>query len=183
VGRGESGRIKVTDLGMRLAYPGTPEEGSAAKKAAFKTPELYTKLLERYAGAVVTKDGLKNILFRDYKIVESMAPLAAEAFLDSLKVAELMSAENVVFGEGAPSRVDEAPKPGATGTSSGPAPRGMKQVLVPDDFVVYKCKISRGRVIDVPLPPNLADSDVKRIHAFLQTQIDEPAEDVQKSEP
>jgi hypothetical protein len=50
---------------------------------------------------------------------------------------------------------------------------GLKRLHVPEDFVIYKCKISGGRVIDIPLPPKLTQSDVRRLYAFLQTQVDD----------
>jgi hypothetical protein len=115
--------------------------------AAFKKPELYSKLLERLAGhPVPTKDGLKNILYRDYKIVESMAPIAADAFLESLKVAGLVTAGNsIAAGDSAVPALD--PHEG-TGAGERPKPN-TKMLVVPDDFIVYKCKISKGRVIDI----------------------------------
>ncbi len=49
----------------------------------------------------------------------------------------------------------------------------IKPNYVPWDFVLYKCKISGGQVIELALPPNLTAEDVKRIHAFLLTQVDD----------
>ncbi len=176
VGRGENGRIKVTELGMRVAMPLTPDIGRIAKIAAFRNPELYTKLLERFAGSLQpAKEGLKNLLYTDYKIVESMAPIAADAFLDSLKVAGLVNASNVITSEGSAS-VEEGQKPlPATDVpgSGVPAIAGMQTLSVPADFVIYKCKIGGGRVINIPLPPAFTKTDMKRLHAFLETQVDE----------
>lgn len=177
VGRGESGRIKLTELGMRVALPG-PGEERAAKVAAFKTPELYTKLLERFAGAEKpSKEGLKNILHRDYRIVESMAPLAADAFLDSLAVAGLIAADGTISTEGLPTvatvAAEEKPTPQGIKPSQPPAPDGKKAIYVPEDYVIYKCKISGGLVIDIPLPPKLTSADVNKLHNFLQTQVDD----------
>ncbi len=178
IGRGDTGRIKVTDLGLRIVMASSPEAASAAKIAAFKKPELYASLLERFAGTVPTKEGLKNLLYTDYKIVESMAPIAAEAFIDSLKVAGLVDANNAVsVGEPA------SPASGAAGAakeSAPPAthvPENMQTLHVPADFVIYKCKIGQGRVINIPLPPRFTSSDVKRLHAFLATQVDDDDSD------
>ncbi len=49
----------------------------------------------------------------------------------------------------------------------------LKPNYVPWGFVLYKCKISGGQVIELPLPPKLTAEDVKRLHAFLLTQIDD----------
>jgi hypothetical protein len=177
VGRGDSGRIKVTPLGLRVVLPG-PNEERAAKIAAFKTPELYTSLLTKFAGAPVpTKDGLKNILYREFGIVESMTTLAAEAFLDSLKVADLVTPGGLITTDAVDTPAPEnTVKKTAETAIEAPAPRGMKSLLVPENFVIYKCKISGGRVIDIPLPPEFSQSDVKRLYAFLQTQVDDDDE-------
>lgn len=49
-----------------------------------------------------------------------------------------------------------------------------RRVIVPADFVLYACKLSRGRFVQIPLPLDLSIADVERIHAFLLTQVDDP---------
>jgi hypothetical protein len=171
IGRGDDAQVKLTELGRRIALPGTPDEERATKASVLKQPELYLKLLEQFAGAPVpSKEALKNILLRDYKIVESMAGNAADAFLDSLKVAELIGSNNTVLADAA------APenKPSVEeGLKSEAPPPGMQTLQVPADFVIYRCKISGGRIIEVPLPPRFTQGDVDRLHAFLKTQVDD----------
>jgi hypothetical protein len=141
--------------------------------AAFRTPQLYSKLLERFAGhPVPQKEGLRNLLFREFGIVESMAAYAAEAFLDSLKDAGLINANNSISvnGASAPAAANGAgadkPTIEKPAVDQQPSP-GMQLLKVPQDFVIYKCKISGGRIIEIPLPPKFATSDVNRLHAFL----------------
>lgn len=51
------------------------------------------------------------------------------------------------------------------------------QVLrVPKDFIVYRCKLSGGRVIEIPLPPSFNKADTERLYAFLKTQMDDETE-------
>jgi hypothetical protein len=175
VARGDEGKIKITELGMRIALPGTPEEGRLARVAAFKKPELYSKLLEKFTGhPVPTKEGLKNILYRDYKIVESMAPIAADAFLDSLKVAALINGNNIIFG-GDSAPAEEKPKSKLDGLpNGGEVDAATQTITVPEDFIIYRCKIGKGRVIEIPLPPEFTTAEVERLYAFLKTQVDEP---------
>jgi len=173
-GRGDDARIGLTSLGSRIALPGAADEERATKAAAFKTPDLYSKLLEHFAGQTVpTKEVLRNILIRDFKIVESMATYAAEAFLDSLKTAELItSAGTVAGGNGAP--VIEIKKEFKPVVDADPAPEsGFQWVKVPAEFIIYRCKIAKGRVIEIPLPKEITKAEVDRIHAFLVTQIDD----------
>jgi hypothetical protein len=174
VGRGESGRLKVTDLALRVTNPLTPEAGRAAKIAAMRTTELYTKLLEQFSGhPAPTREGLRNLLYTDHGIVESMALMAADAFLDSLKTAELLTPSGQISLDAAPAVAKEN---SADTPKSPAAPAGTQTLHVPADFIVYKCKLSRGRVIDIPLPPDFTAADVKRMNAFLETQIDDAEE-------
>jgi hypothetical protein len=180
VGRGDEGRIKLTELATRIVLPTTPEEGMVARVAAFRTPPLYAKLLERFAGhPAPQKEGLRNLLFREFGIVESMASYAAEAFLDSLKDAGLINANNSisVSGGGSAANGSHAEGPKMEKPSVEHPPPGMQTLKVPADFVIYKCKISGGRIIEVPLPPEFTKVDATKLHAFLLTQIDDPIED------
>ncbi len=173
IGRGDDARVKLTPLGLRIALPGTPDEERATKVAVLKAPELYSKLLEQFAGhPVPSKEVLRNILQRDFKIVESMAGNAADAFLDSLKVADLITPTGSIAaldGSAPPATADKPDKPAPEDV----APPGMQTVLVPADFIIYRCKIGKGRVIEIPLPPEFTQTDVKRLYAFLQTQVDD----------
>jgi hypothetical protein len=177
IGRGEEAKLRLTPLGLRLALPGTPEEERASKAAALRNPELYSKLLEQFAGhPLPEKDVLKRLLQRDHKIVESMAGGAAEAFLDSVRVAELLSSDGRLCGTS-----DSTSAPAKAGATRAELPvnpptesEDDRQIVkVPRDFIVYKCKISKSRVIEIPLPPDFTKADVARLHAFLQTQVDD----------
>ncbi len=46
-------------------------------------------------------------------------------------------------------------------------------IRVPEGFVVYRCRISRGRILEIPLPLDLSGLDVERLCAFLRTQVDD----------
>ena len=176
IGRGDSGRIKLTDLGQQVALPG-PGEEKLHKITALRTPPLYAKLLERFAGhPVPVREGLRNILQREFAIVESMAQQAADAFLDSLTAAGVVNEQNLIMVDGATTQAKPAAPPAKD--EAPPAPPGMKQLPVPSDFVIYKAKISGGRIIDIPLPPKLTKADVNKIHKLLETQIDDEGEEV-----
>lgn len=48
-----------------------------------------------------------------------------------------------------------------------------RAIRLPGDFVVFSCKITGGRVIQIGLPAALTRADVARLHAFLLTQVDD----------
>ncbi len=179
IGRGAEGRIKLTELANRIVLPANPEEERIAKMVAIKNPELYSVLLVRYAGhPVPTKDGLKNVLYRDYRILESMAPVAADAFLDSLKAAELISPNNDILAiDGAAPLINEQKAPKDADHRPQEESRASTQTIeVPKDFIVYKCKIGKGKIIEIPLPPDFTTTEAEKLHAFLLTQVDDDEE-------
>ena len=174
VGRGEAGRLKVTDLALRLTNPSSTEAGRNAKIAALRNPELYAKFLEKFAGAPQpSREGLKNLLFTDYGIVESMAMMAADAFLDAIKTAEVLTSNGEISIDFGASVSPKEKGSDVTPSAKPAASAGKKALEVEDDFVIYKAKISGGRVIDVPLPKKLTKADVDKLYAFLQTQVDD----------
>ena len=135
VGRGDSGRIKITELGLRVVLPGTPEEAAAAKISAFKQPDLYVKLLERFAGfPIPSKEGLRNLLHREYGIVESMALGAADAFIESLATAGLITTNNLIAANGAATGADDKLKPKESSGEDGAPRPGTKTIHVPQHF-------------------------------------------------
>lgn len=170
IGRGDDTIVKLTDIGKRIALPGNEDEARASRRDALRTPELYVRLLAQYEGAQIpTKEGLKNVLVRDYGILESMAGSAADAFLDSIKVAELISPTNVLISSGRPEKVEKAETSPETAETTGKT----KAILVPDDYIIYRCKIDGGRVLELALPKQFSTADAKRLYAFLQTQVDD----------
>jgi hypothetical protein len=94
-GRKGEARIVLTDLAKKLLLPGDEQETQAAKIAAFMSPQLYQKLYDRYKGAPVPiADRLANVLHRDFDLLESVAPAAAQAFIESARYAGLVTAAN-----------------------------------------------------------------------------------------
>lgn len=182
-GRGDDAQLNLTLLGRCLALPGTPDEERRTKAAAIRTPELYQGLLEKFAGhPVPTKDVLKRILQRDFKILESMAGNAADAFLESVTFAELVTPSGTLASLGGDSD-SRAPLDAAPADASPSAPAaGTILVAVPQDYIIYRCKITQGRILDLPLPPNFTRKDAKRIHNFLLTQVDDVDDEKKEAE-
>lgn len=52
-------------------------------------------------------------------------------------------------------------------------PHPRPTIDVQEDFVVYRCKLDGGKVIELPLPMKLTKADVARINRFMETQVDD----------
>jgi hypothetical protein len=169
-GQKSEARITITDRGKRLMLPGDDNELAATRAATFLAPSLYQKLFERYKGAPLPQPKfLANTLVRDHKIVDSVSESAAVAFISSAKHAGMVNAANVL---GDPRKTD-ATVVQEQKEKLAESPKGGQTINVPADYIVYKCKISGGRVLEVPLPRDFTKRDVDRLTAFLQTQVDE----------
>lgn len=79
----------------------------------------------------------------------------------------------------APSPAMENSQPTAPLVENAPpaSEPGSEWMRVPDNFIVYRCKIAKGEFIEIPLPKEITKAEVDRIHAFLLTQIDDEDED------
>ena len=179
-GRGSAARIQITDLFMTYAHPGSDAEKRAALMQMMMKPTLYSSLLARYRGAPKPDaTGLANVLWREYRLLESVKLDAAKAFLASAEFAG-------VINNGLISPVAQPISPTTTDAGSNEEkvdkpphetqPKaGTQSVVVPADYIIYRCKISGGRVIEVPLPRDFTTSDAEKMYAFLKTQVDDEA--------
>jgi len=177
VGRGDIGRVRITELAKRIALPTNTEEKRVAKGEAFQQPELYQKLLERFAGhPLPQKEGLRNLLCREYQIVESMAAGAADAFLESLREAEMVSPQDTVLRSGSQAskqdkgnhqRADDDEDDGGGDEDEGEAK--TKSVRVPADFIAHMFPLRRDLNVTIPLPATLTSKDVARLKKWMDT--------------
>jgi len=103
--------------------------------AVFRAPELYTRLLEQFAGVPAPgKDVLKRLLQRDYGIVESMAGNAADAFIESLNAAGLVNSAGIIDAGPTPAAADGKASTGATAPAAAEPKPGMQAIEVPADL-------------------------------------------------
>jgi hypothetical protein len=184
VGRSDEAKLRVTDLFMMYAHPGSESEKHAALMQIVLKPTVYGPLLARYRGAPKPDvTGLSNVLMREHGIKETMRKKAAEAFLGTIEFAGLIvngvvqGISNGVNGASAAPGREELPPPSIDEVKppveTPRAAPGMQNVEVPDTFVVYTCKFGKGRFIKVPLPRDFTAADVDRLYAFLKTQVDD----------
>lgn len=170
IGRGEDAKFRITELAKRIVQPVSADEERAAKMAALRTPLVYQKLLEKYAGCEVpSKDGLVNHLCREFGILESTAPNTADCFLESLGEAQVITTANqIVLSDQTPASPPK-PAPSMQPPAASAATQGMKPIEVPADFVPHHFTLRRGMVVVIPLPPDLTGNEVKRLSRWLET--------------
>jgi hypothetical protein len=180
-GRSEDARLRVTDLARRILMPENDADARAAKISSFMTPKLYGQLAARYKGAPVPQpDGLKNVLVRDYGMIESVGLQAAQAFLDSAQFVGLVEGGHLIIRgaaaatatsgktEDGASSQDPPPVTPAVALGVLPPPKGQT-IVVPGDFILHQFQLRKEMKLVVPLPPDLTPADVKRLHKWMET--------------
>lgn len=156
------------------------------------------KLAQAFASSWFGTELLPKIRFRPHSVSEAITILADTSaahpdqrsqleglisFLDTVGLVRrdgemLFSTDFLVEWE--PETKSDV-KTAAVGAPSGASlsvasPEGTKVVHVPSDFVVYRCKIGPGKVIEIPLPPSFTKREMARLTAFLETQVDDEPE-------
>lgn len=86
----------LSKLSEKITHPKDQVELDSAILEAFKTPELYSELVERYLGDGRFPDQLENILCRDFGITASASQEATRRFIESAQFAKLID-ENKIF--------------------------------------------------------------------------------------
>jgi hypothetical protein len=99
-------QISLTPLGQRLINGSDREQQAAARREAMQTLKAYKDLLDTYAGTPLPeKSSLAGKLEFEYGKTTANAEAAAQAFLDSLAHAQMVTADGMV------SLTGEAPGP------------------------------------------------------------------------
>jgi hypothetical protein len=173
IGRGDDAKLRVTDLAKRIVQSVSPEELHAAKMAALRSPQLYEQLLEKYADCEVpARDGLINLLCRDFKILDSTAPNTADCFLESLAEAGVIK-DNRIAPNGKPPAAGQTPPPPnpplVSGVSEATKNEELTTIQVPASFVPHHFTLRKNMVVIIPLPPDLKTKEVERLSKWLAT--------------
>lgn len=176
-GRKQEARVTLTELAKKLLLPGDDVETQAAMLEAFQNPSLYQALHRRYAGAPVPPvDRLKNVLERDYNLLDTVSEIAAKAFIESARFAGRVNSHNcLIIGGGQPSSA----APPTSSPAAAPEPRPDQQpqsqvapgrvIVVPEKFAVYGYQLRKDMRVELALPMDLTMRDVDRLHKWLQT--------------
>jgi hypothetical protein len=85
------GEVSLSETGMAIAAPQSPEEGVAAKKDALLRVDVFNRIFERHKGKLLPADEfLKNIIEQDCRIPRELSDNWVASFKDSFRVAGLL---------------------------------------------------------------------------------------------
>lgn len=180
-GARNDGRLLLTDLGRRVVSPGSAPEYRAALLNAFLTPKLYKKLFDQYKGVEIPRsEYIQNTLKSKHGLLDTVLETAATAFIKSAKYAGAVGADSRLTADLAAA----APRPPSDTVPDRQAiSTADQQIEVPDTFIPHRFQLRRDLTITVPLPADLSQADVRRLHRWLTTLPleDEPAANADNS--
>jgi hypothetical protein len=97
IGSGEKATIEPTPLSVDIISPQGPTQRQAALVKAFKTVDLFAKVLQHYAGKRIPEDEyFENTLIREYGIPKDRVKIFTKVFTDNLNYLKLFSADKLV---------------------------------------------------------------------------------------
>ncbi len=170
-GRGDEAKIQVTDLFMAYTHPTSEAEKRATLMQIVLKPALYGKLLARYRGAPKPDViGLANLLMREHGLLATVKEPAAEAFIDSIEFAGLITNGTVAPSTspttGAqPITVSEPPTAPAV-LPTGPLPQHPSAGA--EGWIEYVFPLRKGVTVKLTLPPTLTKRDIERLTRCIQ---------------
>lgn len=170
VGRAEEAKIRLTKLSRRLVMPESESDLADARRACFFSCELYRKLHTRYAdGPLPPLEGVSNVLVREYGLVASVAPTAAQAFENSLTTAGLVVDGRVTVSKSAQPSPPLPPSGEPNRELLKPEIQLAQADVGREGFIRHRFNLRRGMVLQVELPEDLTQVEVNRISKWLST--------------
>jgi len=91
VAEATKGDVSLTDSGLTIAAPQSPEASAMAKRDALLRIEVYSKVYERHKGKLLPADEFfKNMIEQDCGIPRELSDQWVKAFKDSVEVVGLL---------------------------------------------------------------------------------------------
>jgi hypothetical protein len=129
---GNSPTIKPTRLALKIIEPATDEEASKARLQAFLNVPLFNAFFQAHKGhPLPKKQGVDNLLKREYGIPEGQASFARARLLRSAEQAGLfkIKADRMLEPPHAGGAGDESPPPGDQGQMQPPPGDGHDEAF------------------------------------------------------
>lgn len=172
-------QMSLSRRANQVLYPSSPEAESQALRAAVVAPVLYAKLIDRFSGKRIPPlDTLGNLLATEYGIAKPVRTIAAQAFVESLQFAGLLSDDYVLTLEQSEKQATErfaTPDASATGQSPPTPEHGEREVSttkealqVSEGVLVQEIRLASGRKARFQIPDgDITENDVERMKKLL----------------
>jgi len=128
----------ISDIAKRILFPISDEDRMMAIIEAARKPQLYSQLLEKYAGERIPSM-LQNILHITYGVSVSAAPNAADIFIKSMRFARLMDENDILSGNTQTISIEQVEKKSETAI-----PKKLSDTSSDKISIDSKCRVADG---------------------------------------
>jgi hypothetical protein len=175
-----SAGIKPTEAGTLILYPpGGEEQKRKMLIDAFRTPQLYQKVIEQYDNMILPNNDLLKNQFLQYGIAPKALDSAVDAFINSAQYANVIDSNNRLILSGT-DKVPSTPPPEPDSASI--KPKSDFQQLPPEpaelpkketDYHRFEFITSAGKKASILLPSDSTRKDIEKLKGLLDVFVSE----------
>lgn len=168
------GRIELSDIGLAIAAPLSPDATAISKKEAFLRQRVFAQVFDRHKGKLLPADEfLKNIIEQEFKIPRELSDAWVAAFKDAARVAGLLHDRE----DGKTQILDSplvpnAPRPVPTRVETPPPSVNAAAVSSVVDTATSghtsRIEVSGRRIAIFSIPDHLSARDAKKLQSAIQ---------------
>jgi len=175
--------IKPTEAGTLILYPpGGEEQKRKLLIEAFKTPQLYQKVIEQYDNMVLPNNVILKSVFLHLGIAPKALDNAVDSFLNSAQYANVIDSNNRLIFSGTdiapsaqPSESDDIGQKGKTHFQpQPPEPPEPSELPKKDaDYHRFEFITLSGKKASVLLPSDCTRKDIEKLKGLLEVFVSE----------
>jgi hypothetical protein len=170
--------IKPTETGTLILYPpGGEEQKRKLLIDAFKTPQLYQKVIEQYDNMILPNNVILKSVFLHLGIAPKALDSAVDSFINSAQYANVIDSSNRLILSGSDNTPPVQP-PEPDNTNLKPksdfqqAPPGPTELPKKDtDYHRFEFITSTGKKATVLLPSDCTRKDVEKLKGLLDVFV------------
>jgi hypothetical protein len=172
-----NGGIKPTEFGTLILYP---PEGEDQKRQllvdAFKIPQLYQKIIERYDNMILPNNVILRNVFLHLGIAPKALDNAVEAFINSAQYANVIDSSNRLRITNTDKKTASPSKPSELASEDLKLKSTFSQLPVEDlgdlqkkstDYHKFEFIISTGKKAYVQIPMDCKKEDLEKLKKIL----------------
>lgn len=173
--------IQLTDLARHILYPVEEESAELLIRQSFKTPPMYSRLVERFEGkSVPQKVQLGNILMNEYRVVKSVKDNAAQCFIESAQYLGIIKNGVLCYEEtlidepvtSANSEPEQHQSPSTISAGATQQAPNESSELSTGDYS-FEIPTLNGRSVKIIIPGNINAKDVDFINLYVEKMLPE----------
>jgi hypothetical protein len=172
--------IRPTEIGTLILYPpGGEEQKRKLLIDAFRTPQLYQKVIEQYENMVLPNNEILKNVFLHLGIAPKALDNAVDSFIKSAQYVNVIDSSNRLVLSGSdgtsPTQTTEMNSPNSKPKSEpSQEPPGPTEILKKEtDYHRFEFVTSTGKKANVLLPSDCTRKDIEKLKGLLDVFVSE----------